>query len=149
MSKVEITTGSIEDVVALTELLPEFKDPYGPEAYRKRFQEKPHLISIANIKDRTVGFKVAYERKGYCYSWLGGVLPDCRGQGIASALADAQETWAKEQGYPTITMKTRNRHRNMLHMALKRGFNIIGFEARAEENEHRIWLRKSLTPKAA
>jgi len=64
--------------------------------------------------------------------------------GIAQALADAQETWAKEQGYSTITFKTRNSHKAMLLFALKNGFNIIGFEAKETIAENRILLQKPL-----
>lgn len=139
-----IRRGTIAEAVTISRMLPEFNDPYGAADYEKRFANKPHLVSIALLDNKLTGFKVAYERDGFCYSWLGGILPNYRRQGIAKALADAQEEWAAERGYTSITMKTRNRHRNMLFMALSRGFNIIGFEEYPDELESRIWLRKAL-----
>ena len=57
---------------------------------------------------------------------------------------DAQDNWARAQGYNTVTFKTLNRHRAMLQFALRRGFNIIQVEPRATEEEYRIWLRRKL-----
>ena len=93
-----------------------------------------------------MGFKVGYDRDqdGSYYSWLGGVMPAFRRKGVALALAEAQEAWAKEQGFQSIRFKTRNRHKNMLHFALSRGFNIVGFEAHEDIGESRIWLEREL-----
>ena len=33
-----------------------------------------------------IGFKVGYERDGYFYSWMGGVLSDYRKKGVAQNL---------------------------------------------------------------
>lgn len=140
----KIRQGSVEEAVLLSGLLPEFDDPYQAAAYEKRFDGAAHLILIAEIDNQAAGFKVGYERDGYWYSWLGGVLPDFRRKGVALALAEAQEAWAKKAGYPHVTFKTRNRHKNMLLFALGRGFQIINYEAFADNAESRIWLRKSL-----
>ncbi len=130
----------------LTHRLPEFVAPYKSEEYVKRLFGKPHLILMACENQEPVGFKLGYERQpdGSFYSWLGGVLPTHRRRGIALQLAEAQEDWAKNEGYLSIRFKTRNRHRGMLHFALSRGFNMIGFEAAQEIGEHRIWLEKAL-----
>ena len=84
------------------------------------------------------------EQGGEFYSWLGGVLLQYRRNGIAKALAEAQEVWAREQGYSCINFKTRNRHKDMLVFALKNSFQITGYEAREPLEESRIWLRKGL-----
>ena len=75
---------------------------------------------------------------------MGGILPDFRKKGIAKALADTQEKWAKKQGYTTITFKTRNHHKGMLIFALKNGFDMIGFNERETVETNRILLRKTL-----
>jgi ribosomal protein S18 acetylase RimI-like enzyme len=141
---IEIKEGDIETVVALSQQIPEFVHPHGVAEYHKRLTGVPHLILITSIDNQSVGFKVGYEREGNFYSWMGGILPDFRRLGVAQALADAQEHWAKEQGYPHITFKTRNSHKGMLVFALKNGFDIIGFEERTPIGEARILLRKKL-----
>ncbi len=141
----EIAQGDIETVVALSQQIPEFINPHGAAEYYKRLTGVPHLILIAFVENQSVGFKVGYEREGNFYSWMGGILADFRRLGIAQALADVQETWAKEHGYPAITFKTRNSHKSMLLFALKNGFHIISVEAKETlAEEYRIVLQKIL-----
>lgn len=139
-----IKESDIETVVVLSKQIPELADPHEAEEYRKRLIGVPHLILVAFAEERAIGFKVGYEREGYFYSWMGGVLPDFRKLGVAQALAATQEAWAKKRGYPTITSKTRNSHKGMLIFALKNGFDIIGFEPKTTTPQHRILLRKQL-----
>ncbi|MCO6491056.1 MAG: GNAT family N-acetyltransferase [Phaeodactylibacter sp.] len=139
-----VTPCTIETAVQVSRHVPELEAPYGVEEYHKRFENTPHLILAAWDGEKAVGFKAGYERDGYFYSWMGGVLPDYRKKGVAQALADAQEAWAKTQGYDSITFKTRNVHKAMLIFALRNGFDIIAVEEREEVAANRIWLRKVL-----
>lgn len=140
-----IRPGDARLAAELSRQLPEFSEPYGEEEIAERLHGVPHLVLIAFVDEQPAGFKVGYERDGYFYSWLGGVLPGFRRHGIAQSLADAQEAWAREQGYGSVTFKTRNRHKAMLAFALRNGFDIVGFEEREEVGESRIWLRKGLS----
>lgn len=140
----EIKQVSIQEAYDFSLRIPEFKEPVSVAEYERRFKGMPHLILMAYVDGAAAGFKVGYERDGYFYSWLGGVLPAYRRQKVALALAEAQEKWAKKQAYDTVTFKTRNQHKNMLIFALKRGFNIIGFTAKEEVLTNRILLRKHL-----
>jgi len=72
------------------------------------------------------------------------VIPGFRRNGIALALAMEQENWAREQGYTSVTFKTRNMHKAMLSFALNNGFNIIKVDLEEEVGQHRIWLTKEL-----
>ncbi|HMQ46287.1 MAG TPA: GNAT family N-acetyltransferase [Saprospiraceae bacterium] len=139
-----IREGSIEEAVSVSRQIPELKAPYPPHVYEKRLLDTPHLILIALADLQLVGFKVGYERERAFYSWMGGVIPAYRQQGIALSLAETQERWAKQQGYESIFFKTRNTHRAMLIFALKNGFQIIDFEKKDLETDNRIWLRKVL-----
>ena len=125
--------------------LPEFDTPYDEAKILEKINNKPYLNLIAFIDNLPAGFKLGYERDGYFYSWLGGVLPKYRRNGVAKKLAEVQEKWALENGYETVTFKTRNRHKAMLIFALKNGFNIIGHEKKEKLAEHRIWLRKFIS----
>ncbi len=142
----KIRTGTIDEVIRLTQLLPEFDQPYRKEIYEERLQGVAHLILVAQIKEEVVACKLGYERTqdGSFYSWIGGVLPGFRRRGLARKLAEAQEEWARAQAYEYIRFKTRNRHSEMLLFALRRGFYLIDFEPYEDIAESRIWLEKKL-----
>lgn len=142
-----IQKGDIQTVVELSKQISNFHNPYAAEEYQTRLSSAcPHLILVAYADEKPVGFKVGYEReKGYFYSWMGGVLLTYRRRGIAKQLAEAQETWAKAQGYSHIRFKTLNRHRAMLHFALQNDFHILAIESRTNIEEYRIWLQKELS----
>lgn len=141
---IEIKAGDIETVVQLSLQLEEFINPHGAAEYNRRLTNVPHLILIAYVNGKPAGFKVGYERDGYFYSWMGGVLAAYRRLGIAKALAVEQENWARKQGYESVTFKTQNKHKSMLIFALKNGFNIIGFKEKGDIGTYRILLRKEL-----
>lgn len=137
--------GSTAEAVALSQKIPEFRQPYGSDEYHQRLSGKYHLILVAEVAGEPVGFKVGYEREGQFYSWMGGVLPGFRQKGVAKALAREQEKQINDQGYTTIWCKTRNSHKGMLIFALKSGFDIIGLDPKGKVNNYRIILQKQLT----
>lgn len=141
-----IRLGTIAEAVWVSNQVPELHDPYPEQEYKKRLSKGPSLILIAEDSDGLLGFKVAYKRTHFMYSWMGGVLPRGRRMGVAKALADHQETWAQKQGYRLLRFKTRNYLTNMLLFALGNGFRICGYEAQADPWQDRIWLEKELPP---
>ena len=78
------------------------------------------------------------------YTWMGGILPAFRKNGIATALAKKQEAWIKQNDFQNVILKTRNKHQGMLIFAIKNRFKIIEIEARENIDEHRIILKKAL-----
>jgi GNAT superfamily N-acetyltransferase len=94
---------------------------------RYQQQRQPVQAWLAYANDRLVGCKLGYERKpGHYYSWLGGVHPEFRGQGIAAELMQQQHAWCRVQGYRAVRTHTYNRWRAMLLLNLRHGFDIIG-----------------------
>jgi ribosomal protein S18 acetylase RimI-like enzyme len=78
------------------------------------------------------GFKLAYRRGGdLLYSWLGGVSPDLRGQGIASELMRLQHDDAAANGYRFVETRTRAANNSMILLNLRHGFHVTGFETDA------------------
>lgn len=143
----QIKKGSIADAVAVSNKVPELKNPHPQATYEKRMLGKKHLILIAYVGEKKVGFKVGYDKfqdgKNF-YTWMGGVLPDFRKQGIAESLAQQQEAWIKKEGYENVILKTRNQHQGMLIFAIKNNFKIIEIEPREDIEQYRILLKKRL-----
>ncbi len=133
-----------EDLRWLLTQIPEFEQSVAIDEIVRRTNGVPHLFLTAFVDGQPAGFKLGYEREGDFYSWLGGVLPAYRRRGVAASLADYQESWAKKAGYRRIWMKTRNSFPNMLIMAVKRGFQVVGFDTRDRISDHRIVLAKSI-----
>ncbi|SMD36664.1 Acetyltransferase (GNAT) domain-containing protein [Reichenbachiella faecimaris] len=145
-SRLIIRKGTIEEVVTLSRQIPEFDNPHKAKVYEQRLNENQHLIAIAELDRELAGFKVGYDKfndKSF-YTWMGGVLPQFRKSGVAKALAQFQEEFALMHGFETIVLKTRNKHKNMLHFALSSGFDIIEVEVKSDTLENRIILRKKL-----
>jgi GNAT superfamily N-acetyltransferase len=139
----KIRQGSIAEAVQVSHDISEFSQPYQAEEYERRFAKVPYLLLIAECDGELAGFKAGYALDHHIfYSWMGAVRAEYRQQGIAQALATAQETWAKENGYHRIRFKTRNRLKPMLHFALGNGFNIVAVESREDVGENRILLEK-------
>lgn len=144
--KFTIREGTIEEVVQLSQQIPEFTNPHTAEEYNKRLYAVPHLILVACNAQHPVGFKVGYQREpdGSFYSWMGGILPQYRRKHLAQQLATYQENWARTQGYTHIRFKTRNRLKNMLIFSLRNGFDILRVENKPSIEEYRIVLEKKL-----
>lgn len=146
-ANVIIREGTIAECIEISEKIPEFSSGnYDEASYLQRLSNTQNLILVAEKDQQVVGFKVGYDRHrdGSFYSWLGGVLPESRKDGIAAQLADEQEKWVSEQGFRSITLKTRNRFRAMLIFALKNGFLIENIEIKENIQDNRIILRKML-----
>ncbi len=109
-----------------------------------RNHPKLHLL-IGVIDKNPVGFKLGYEEnKDEFYSWLGAVLPEFRGLGIAQDLLTAQHTWCAKQGYKSVRTTTENQFREMLLLNIKSGFDVIGTHL-TSKNTVKINLRKVLS----
>ncbi|MBT3299462.1 MAG: GNAT family N-acetyltransferase [Candidatus Marinimicrobia bacterium] len=142
---IQICEGNFQECVDLSKRIPEFESPYSIEEYKKRCSGT-HLTLIAKIGDKNLGFKIAYDQfnDGTFYSWMGGVLPNFRKQGIASQLADYQENWAKENAYSSIRLKTRKKHKAMIAFSLNRGFVITNEIQKWPDKESRLQMEKAL-----
>ncbi len=98
------------------------------EEMRERLEHTQDLhLAIAFDGARAIGYKIGYREDPVTfYSWLGGVLPDFRGQGIAGALMEQQHDWCLRRGYQYVRTKTLNQWRAMLLLNIRMGFDIIG-----------------------
>ena len=129
----EIREGSIDEAIEVCRRVPELESAR-PEEFVRRLDQPSASILIAAPAARgaaLVAFKAGYDRyrDGSFYSWLGGVAPEARGCGLAAALIDRQEAWARQKGYARIHVKTRNRFVAMHVLLAKKGYLLVSVDA--------------------
>ncbi len=143
---VDTREGTIAEAIGIMHRIPEFDQPPTEEIWEQRMTQDP-LVLIATSGHELVGFKAGYDRwrdgETY-YSWLGGVLPDFRGKGVATALQRHMERWCQGRGYEKLQFKTRNRHRNMIHFGIRHGFDLVDFERKGDISDYRLTFEKVL-----
>jgi len=146
MESFHIHKGKLDDAVIVSANVPEFDDPYKIPEYSKRLDSTTNLILTAYDDHNPIAFIIGYQRysDGSFYSWMGGVLPNYRRKGIANNLADHQEVWAKKNGFNSIRIQTREKHKAMLALAINRGFQITNRIEKTPNFNTRIWMNKPL-----
>ena len=93
------------------------------------------LLVIAEAAGSAVGFKLGYALSPRVfYSWLGGVVPACRDQGVARSLLRLQENLVWERGYGELQVKSRNRFPAMLRLLIAEGYAVVGYEQGPHES---------------
>lgn len=103
-----------------------------------------YYLLMASIEEVPVGFKLGYELNDReFYSWLGGVVPEYRGIGIAADLMTKQHEWCREKGYQQIQTTTQNRFREMLLLNIRFGFDVVGITD-SDEQGSKIILQKKI-----
>lgn len=144
--KIIIKEDCLEDAILASQQIPEFETAYPQSEYNKRLKDVKHLILTAYISNKPIGFKIGYETltKKNFYSWMGGVLPKYRKLRIAEKLMEYQEQWAIKAGFLRILVKTRNKHKAMIHLLQKNNFIQIGIIPHSPNEETRIIYEKKL-----
>ena len=147
MANAEVVIAGTSEIPLIADLYNEmFRPPQGTEFFERRLVGRHNsLLLVANVDGRPVGFSIGFELKpSVFFSWLMGVMPDLRRQGIASQLHDAQCAWAAERQYRYIRMECHNAHRPILHMAIATDFNIVGFRWDPDRADNLIIVEKAL-----
>lgn len=145
MANAEIVVVGPGEVTLIAELYNEiFRPPKDVEFFRRRMAGRQNvLLLVANVENRPAGFALGIELKpNVFFSWLTGVLPDCRRAGIASQLQEAQAAWAAEHGYQYVRMECNNSHRAILHLAIKMGFDVAGVRWDPDRAENLVIFEK-------
>lgn len=145
--KILFDIGTIDDVLIVDAQIPEFDGRTTRQTLESRLRDKPHLILVAKEGKAPVAYKIGYQiSKGEFYSWLGGVTPACRKQGIATKLRTQQELWALTSGYTKISVKSMNRYPAMLQLLISSGYAISGYEDNGTQLASKICFLKELKP---
>lgn len=102
-------------------------DDAEPDFDTRVMEKRRPLLIMASRDGVAIGFKLGYEfSRGVFSSWLGGILPEMRRQGIATALLRAQHQWVANHGYHTLLTESANRFKGMIILNLLEGFEIVG-----------------------
>ncbi|MEJ6476225.1 GNAT family N-acetyltransferase [Pseudoalteromonas piscicida] len=143
--KLEFKTGSVDDLLTIENQIPEFVTPRKREEVEYKLRDKQHLLLVAYAQGKPVGYKLGHELpNNEFYSWLGAVIPEYRGKGIAKQLLVMQETWCQTQGYSAIRVKSRNWFKNMLLMLISRDYQIVKCEKIDGSSDYKIHFYKQL-----
>ena len=145
-SPLQLREASLAELLWVHERIFEFPGKASLSFYQDRLQHRLSLALVAVWEGELAGFKVGYQSElpETFYSWMGGVIPEFRGKGIATALAEEQERWAKAQGFTAVFFKTRNRFPAMIQFGIKRGFKIVDLHPKGGIEDYRIVMWKEL-----
>jgi len=147
MSSYAIRTGTLREAADVMSLIPEFDRTTSTDAMSERIGRATFLPLVAEEDGELIGFKLAYLlENGALYSWLGGVIPSARGRGVAQALLEAQEAWAKAHGVRSLRVTSRNRFPAMLQMLRANGYAVESTDVRPNVLDTRVRFRKELLP---
>ncbi len=142
----QLREASLAELLWVHNQILEFPGKASLDFYTERLKHRLHLALVAEKDGELMGFKVGYQSDtpDTFYSWMGGVRAEFRGKGIATALAEEQERWAKAQGFTSVFFKTRNRFPGMIQFGIKRGFKIVDLHPKGGVEDYRIVMRKEL-----
>ena len=122
-----------------------FDPPHPSAKLRNRSANKEeYLVLLAKVNDEVVGLKVGFPEDGYFHSWIGGVIPEYRGQGIARKMTEVQHDWARNRGYKAIKTHTDHRFNNMIIHNIRNGFEILETQTRQDSGIKKIIMTKTL-----
>ena len=127
-------------------LFPDFTDTYLTD--RLPQIAGPAVVAARGADGALLGFKLGYTRgESTFYSWLGGIHPSIRRQGVGRWLMQLQHDWARERGYIFVETRTRTANNAMIILNLQSGFQIVGYDERSD-GQPSVTLRAALTPPA-
>ena len=101
-----------------------------------RFEHMPQFtLCAAHTDSRLVGFKLGYAHtQQRYYSWLGGIDPAYRRQGIAWTLMRMQHEWATRQGFKFIETGAQQNNIAMGALNFASGFEVVGIRYKQRDS---------------
>ena len=84
-------------------------------------------LGLAYAQEQVVGYKLGRSSDPRSFeSWVGGILPSHRRQGIAFELSLRQEEWCRKNKFQFMTTITAHDNTAMLILNLRHGYTIAG-----------------------
>ncbi|MEX2671848.1 MAG: GNAT family N-acetyltransferase [Phycisphaeraceae bacterium] len=147
MAEAKIDIVGQSELPTVVRLYKEVFTPARDEAFFQRRLLGRHnpLVLLAVVEGEPVGFMLGLELKPHIFfEWLYGVVPSYRRSSIASQLMDAANAWAGERHYEYSRMECHTRNRPMLHMAIARGYDIVGIRWDTDRQSNLVIFEKEL-----
>jgi GNAT superfamily N-acetyltransferase len=129
MTNVKIVVIGTRELTLFADLYSQIFTPPQDEPYfERRFQGRTNVsMMVAEVDDKPVGIASGYElRPATYFCWFCGVLTDVRRMGVATQLIQAQQAFAKDNGYQMVRFECQNQHRPVLHLAISEGYDLVG-----------------------
>ena len=131
----------------VVELVNQFARPaQSGDAIRRRYLGRDEGLQLtARLDGRPVGLLLGAEVNPDVFAaHFSGVVEDARRLGIGSQLLEAAEGWASENEYATMRLECPNRQRPMLHLAIEKGYDIVGTRYDADRAASVVIFEKQL-----
>lgn len=146
-SEVMARLGDRDHQIVMAEAaLPDAPDTVVPVAFKVSHELRPHETDakLADLVARLADC-VRFDDRRVLYSWIGGTRRDWRGRGFFRALTEQQESWALDNGFDEVVVKTKNRFYAMRSTLDHLEFDVIKLEADADDpGASKVYLSKRL-----
>jgi len=143
MSNVVVKEASIEDAFSVHLKVSEFSEAHDEiDLFKDRIAGTKYLILVAYMDGIPAGYMISYDRynDGSFYCWMAGVDDNYRRCGLLRNMMDYQISWARNNGYNKIKIKTQNDRREMLSFLVKNGWNFISVKEKENILDYKISL---------
>ena len=146
-SEVVARLGDRDHQIVMAEAaLPDASDTVVPVAFKVSHELRPRETDakLADLVARLADC-VRFDDRRILYSWIGGTRRDWRGQGFFRALTEQQESWALDNGFDEVVVKTKNRFYAMRSTLDHLEFDVIKLETDADDpGASKVYLSKRL-----
>ena len=146
-SEVVARLGDRDHQIVMAEAaLPDAPDTVVPVAFKVSHALRPRETDakLADLVARLADC-VRFDDRRVLYSWIGGTRRDWRGQGFFRALTEQQESWALDNGFDEVVVKTKNRFYAMRSTLDHLEFDVIKLETDADDpGASKVYLSKRL-----
>ena len=146
-SEVVARLGSRDHQIVMAEAaLPDDPGTVVPVAFKvsHELRRRETDARLADLVDRLADC-VRFDDRKILYSWIGGTRRDWRGQGFFRALTEQQESWALDNGFDEVVVKTKNRFYAMRSTLDHLAFDVIKLEAHPDDpGASKVYLSKRL-----
>jgi len=100
-------------------------------------------VFLARHAGNLIGFKLGYAMTQVkYYSWVGGVHPSFRRQGVAGKLMEMQHNWLAGCGFKIVETAANQENAPMANVNLKHGFSVCGL--RSEPHRVQVLFSKQV-----
>jgi hypothetical protein len=141
-------TGRTHLILLANASLPDDPGTVVPVSYKVAHEIKTNELE-PKLSDLVARLRahVQFDGRRVLYTWIGGTRRDWRGQGQFRALTEQQESWAIEQGFDEIVVKTKNKFYDMRGTLDHLRFEVVKYERNEADNaESKVYLSKKLVP---